>query len=262
MPFFVLFALSLFVSACADDAGGEKIHCAEPCEGERPYCDTRLGLCVRCRDDADCDGVCVGVGLAAECRECATEADCGGDHCIEGQCFECTLATEALDCGETSCDHREAPFVCTDTRRGSLGLLDVCRVDSECRTDLGFACVQTYFQGEEDGTHCLKRASLDGCQQPAKGGAKRTSASSDEEDLYCVFSESRVSASAVRAMMDEKPCDPEQGEADCGRGGLCRLLPTLAGYRCTVPCITDADCSTGATEFCLPEGFCGSGESS
>ena len=239
MKRFVFFSMLFLLIGCSDTAPKVESACPDACEGPTPICDEARGLCVACLDDVDCEG-----------------------RCFDDRCHECTLATEALDCGETSCDHREAPFACTDTRRGSLGLLDVCRVDSECRTDLGFACVQTYFQGEEDGTHCLKRASLDGCQQPAKGGAKRTSASSDEEDLYCVFSESRVSASAVRAMMDEKPCDPEQGEADCGRGGLCRLLPTLAGYRCTVPCITDADCSTGATEFCLPEGFCGSGESS
>ena len=260
MPFFVLFALSLFVSACADDAGGEKIHCAEPCEGERPYCDTRLGLCVRCRDDADCDGVCVGVGLAAECRECATEADCGGDHCIEGQCFECTLATEALDCGETSCDHREAPFACTDTRRGSLGLLDVCRVDSECWTDLGYACVQTYFQGEPEETRCLKRVSA-GCQRPTMSSRRRASVSSEESDDYCVFVESRASGAAVRAMMAGRPCELEaDAEETCGPGGLCRFLEGAGEYRCTIPCESDSECFGAETQHCSRERFCGSGQ--
>ena len=236
---FVFFSMLFLLIGCSDTAPKVESACPDACEGPTPICDEARGLCVACLDDADCEG-----------------------RCFDERCHECTLATEALDCGETSCDHREAPFACTDTRRGSLGLLDVCRVDSECWTDLGYACVQTYFQGEPEETRCLKRVSA-GCQRPTMSSRRRASVSSEESDDYCVFVESRASGAAVRAMMAGRSCDPELNPDEaCGSGGLCRFLTAPDEHRCTIPCEGHDDCFGSATGDCLAEGFCGSGESS
>lgn len=238
MKRFASVAMFLLLSACSDKPHLEpESPCPDACEGPTPICDEARGLCVACLDDADCEG-----------------------RCFDERCHECTLATEALDCGETSCDHREAPFACTDTRRGSLGLLDVCRVDSECWTDLGYACVQTYFQGEPEETRCLKRVSA-GCQRPTMSSRRRASVSSEESDDYCVFVESRASGAAVRAMMAGRPCELEaDAEETCGPGGLCRFLEGAGEYRCTIPCESDSECFGAETQHCSRERFCGSGE--
>jgi hypothetical protein len=237
MKRFASVAMFLLLSACSDKPHLEpESPCPDACEGPTPICDEARGLCVACLDDADCEG-----------------------RCFDERCHECTLATEALDCGETSCDHREAPFACTDTRRGSLGLLDVCRVDSECWTDLGYACVQTYFQGEPEETRCLKRVSA-GCERPTRRGATRASTSSDDADRFCIFAESAASGAAVQAMLAGRACDPDADAAEvCGPGGLCRFSDVVNEHRCTVPCESNDDCVGNATEHCPAARICGPG---
>lgn len=255
----VLLLVAVLFCGCGDDAdggGGKPRACPEACKGDT-VCDPALGQCVRCVADADCDeGVCVGEGDAAACAQCRTEADCGGGHCVEHACVECTLATEAHDCGPYACDHRPDQLVCTETERGSLGRLAPCVVDAECETEFGYACVETEYAGEPDGTHCLRRASL-GCQSPLTTlTSERRSVSSEVRERFCGFDMSAVGAEAVRAMIEGRTCT-QGDDANCGPGGLCRTL-LGAGARCTIPCGVAEECPTGgAASGCSGAGYCG-----
>ncbi len=129
MPYFLLrWALLLAVSGCvekdkldcdevprdercpapdaSDDVGPDaEQSCREGCAGSRPHCDEASGLCVECRDSADCaDGVCDETIHA--CVECLTDGECPSEraHCVSRSCVACAADGDCASPTAARCD--------------------------------------------------------------------------------------------------------------------------------------------------------------
>lgn len=102
---------------CTAGTCDEKGECRAPCAADvdcpkaSPHCLLAQGLCVGCREHADCDPMRPVCGQGNKCAECATDSDCtrpGFPACVKarGTCGQCTVDTQCGDAG--ACDLERA----------------------------------------------------------------------------------------------------------------------------------------------------------
>ena len=229
-------------SACIDDTpvcNSENFECvecvanAECSDRRKARCDTGANECVGCESRTDCEGI------------------AGFPECNNGTCVECTPSSEETDCDRNSCD----PFTltCTDTMLASRETCETCVADSECMEN--HRCVPMNYKGlrHPNGNtgFCLKSIALGGiCTNPYRIVISETSLSGAPEDEYCAINEGLATCEAVRALLDDDPCDPENGDADCPQpSGLCRELPGMRDtctYLCSGPSQCDEEPNPGS----------------
>ena len=226
------------------------------CTDQAQVCKTEGVICVDCNTSAECDDPEAAHCAAGtnECESCEGDTDCdnvdGLPRCQAGICVECTPANEASDCLGTSCDPRT--FACTETNVGSRETCEPCVADSECGEE-GNRCVLMEYEGQPYPDpltgFCLKSIELAGsCTNPYRIVIRRTSLSGAAADDYCGINEDLATCEAVRALLADEPCNPENGDSDCPQpSGLCRELPGVLD-RCTYLCGSVVECVTpGAT---------------
>jgi hypothetical protein len=240
---------------CAAEADGE---CTDP----TPVCEAGGFDCVECNTSAECNDP----NMAHchedthECDACVGDADCNGinglPRCQADACVQCTPAMEEDDCSGDSCDPRT--FTCTGTEVGSVATCEECVSDSECG-EAGNRCVLMAYNGQpypslETG-FCLKSIELGGsCTNPYRIVLRRTSVSGADADDYCGINENLATCQAVRALLADDLCTPENGDLDCPQpSGLCRELPGVLN-RCTYLCGSVVECVSSPA----PGSTCGS----
>ena len=233
---------------------------ASACSGETPLCDVDANACVACLDDADCTEAgaarcdpdthaCVGCDDSAQCTGITGTEVCDVEA---STCVECTVDDES-PCGDNSCD--PASNACTSTPRGETRTCEACVADSECMAD--HRCVPMTFDGAENGSFCMRRASA-GCARPFFSPLDaRVSLSGAEAATYCGIDESTVSCQAVRALLDSRAC-PDGMASTCGAPGARCEMVGLALNQCTYACAGPSEClETGPASTCN-SGYCGS----
>jgi hypothetical protein len=106
------------------DAGAVECTDDNPCGGATPHCDTAVGVCVACANDADCLGLkCDPV--AHVCYDCVSNANCSGSKPLcEPTSHDCT-ATCTTD---ADCTAAGAPPRCDAT----IGHCFDCIVPQDC----------------------------------------------------------------------------------------------------------------------------------
>src|SRR5262249_37216354 len=126
--------------------------CGGPCTAPTPFCDSRSGMCVACRSDADCPGgqlchagacmdgcsaqhACGDAGVcdvqAGVCRECIVDDDCGrlGDakrkvcDSDAGRCVACLP-------GRNNCP---GGTYCNQLGDGNYACVPGCQNDTDCQ---------------------------------------------------------------------------------------------------------------------------------
>jgi len=254
---------------CEDDTpvcDEENLRCVQclpgmeqACDAMAPVCDAASMTCV-CNTDDDCTDR----DLARcdttdnECKPCTMDAQCavvdipteGQNTCDDGTCYDCTPATEAETC-ENNVSCNAITNTCTETEIGSLGVCEECVADSECGDGMGasdaFKCILLDYQDDPfpdtDHGFCLKSVTLgDSCTNPYRIVIERPSVSEAPRDEYCAINEDLTTCPAVRALLADTACNPENGEADCPQpAGVCRELPGAVN-RCTYPCNGETQC--------------------
>jgi hypothetical protein len=253
-------------SKCVECTATDDTQCTDP----TPVCEAGGFKCVECNTSAECTDPNLAhcVEDTNECDACEGDTDCNGIDdlprwCQAGACVECTAATEAEDCGVKSCDPRTSE--CTTTDVGSRATCETCVADSECGEG-GNRCVLMEYDGrpypDVQTGFCLKSILLGGsCTNPYRTVIRRTSLSGALADDYCGINEDLATCEAVRALLADDPCDPENGDLDCPQpSGLCEELPGVLD-RCTYLCSSIVECvAPGST--CGPSGpgsYCGGG---
>jgi hypothetical protein len=233
------------------------------CQDETPVCKTDVFDCVQCNASSDCndpDAARCNTETNA-CEGCQGESDCIGidglPRCEAGTCVECTPATEAITCpNRDSCN----PITneCSGIQEGSRLTCQLCVSDRDCGEE-GNRCVPMNYQEQrypnEESGFCLKSIDLGGaCTNPYRIVINRPSLSGAEPDDYCVINEDLATCPAVRALLDDRPCDPMNGDLDCPQpSGRCRELPGMVNG-CTYFCGLPAQCPADA-----PVNTCGVG---
>jgi len=221
-----------------------------------------------CEDDLDCPFEEMSrCDLTSQtCEPCLQDVDCAGidglPRCdaAEGLCVQCAPATEAMDCGAQSCD--PATRECSDIVRGSRAECEACVSDSDCMEE--FACVPMEFGNVPlRGGYCLQETGTGQCTRPFAFPLPepRESLSGAAPALYCGVNEDLTSCDAVRALVNNEPCDDD---FDCpAAGGICRELGE-AGLGCTYACDHGTECTgTGIPSTCgnangtAEEDYCG-----
>jgi hypothetical protein len=225
-------------------------------------CKTDGVTCVDCNGSGECNDADAAhcSEITNECESCEVDNDCDGvgdlPRCQAGTCVECTPANEATDCPGTSCNPRT--FACTATDLGSRETCETCVADSECGEE-GNRCVLMEYEGQAypdlQTGFCLKSIDLGGsCTNPYRIVITRTSLSGATADEYCGINEDLATCEAVRALLADDPCNPEDGDLDCPQpSGLCRELPGNLN-RCTYLCGDVVECKSSPA----PGSTCGS----
>ncbi|MCB9656647.1 MAG: hypothetical protein H6726_03270 [Sandaracinaceae bacterium] len=250
-----------------------------------PACNTSTGDCTLCDIDsesADCPGQrCFNQTSCTECRpgtasvdctmpskpQCNTIGECAActmdDHCshisgrprcVSGTCRACTLATEGTDCGANSCN--PATLTCTTTPRFSRSVCESCVSDTECiqgGPGNTFRCVPMNFQGTGLGGFCLREAP--GCSAPyAVPIVNVVSLSGATASNYCGLNQTVTSCSAVRVMIESRPCPGGTDDECMVPGGRCETVGSIFD-QCTYGCSVANECVSG---FFCNAGYCGS----
>jgi hypothetical protein len=198
--------------------------CDPACTGATPFCDTSggAGVCIGCRDTADCESPSICDPTTHACVGCTATEGCGGSTpiCDDGRCVACT---ETAGC--------EAPRFCDLSVRG--GECVTCTATAGCGEGqlcdlsvLGGRCVTcTPYAGCETG---------EVCDTTVEGGA-------------C------VTCTASAGCTDGHVCDTSVEGGTCvvctadgnGCSGTTDVCDTsVAGGRC-VECVGNPDCAAG-----------------
>ena len=244
---------------CLDDV--ECVECTENdddlCTERSQICNVELSECVDCLRDSDCTapGASVCNLDANECEPCETDTQCNdvdglpptNNACDDRECVDCTPETEADSCPEgDSCN--PVTNVCSGIQPGTRETCEPCVSDRDCG-DEGNRCVPMDYQEErfpdEESGFCLKSIDLGGpCVNPYRIVITRTSLSGADPDAYCGINEELATCRAVRALVTDTRCDPENEDADCPQpSGLCENL-TDGNDTCTYRCNEIQECLT------------------
>jgi hypothetical protein len=112
-------------------------------------------------------------------------------------------------------------------------------------------CVPMTFNGTSHGGYCLQRVGS-GCTQPYSVTVTAASLSGAASEAYCGINQALTTCEAVLDLTGSKICTAST-ECGCSRdssgactaagiGGLCQVVGSLAGTRCTIPCGSNANC--------------------
>jgi hypothetical protein len=243
--------------------------------GGNGVCDTASGTCVECLAGADCT-----TPAAAVCNTgtntceatCTRDADCSRFdgtngtstapvcNTMTGACVQCTVKNETA-CGASSCN--PATNACTTTPRASIDVCRACVADSECLgAELATPtarCVPMTFGTDtttKRGSYCLAVATETSCAQPFKVNISATSVSG-VAGVFCGINQTATTCEAVLDMGASRSCT---ADASCGTGvgGLCKDfdLSSASDLRCTIPCGSNDQCTSGKTCSSLTAGYC------
>ena len=220
--------------------------------------DPANNACVGCRDDSECtdpDAARCDAGTCAPCDDSAQCTEAGAGVCSAGSCVECDADDESA-CGSDVCD--VAAQTCTDTPAGTTGLCQPCVSDRQCSP--GRVCAPMTFEGTDLGHFCLWRQ--DATEGPAGSCLNTPPYAQIRADITTMSGDTATICSlgltTCDALEDFRSVDcTEPGTAvdpdpldECGvpglDDGLCRTLDAVTN-RCTIPCLSNEDCRTGAT---------------
>ena len=232
-------------STCASTCSGDE-DCNDPMAA---HCDD--DVCKPCVEDTQCDG--------------ADGLDELGNACDAGVCVDCTVESEDTTCpDQMACD--PATSECTEVRVGALDVCEECVADSQCGDDgapsEAFRCVEMFYDENRypnaDVGFCLKSIELGGtCANPFRIPLTRPSLSGADPDDYCGINENLATCPAVRALVEDQDCNPDNGDDDCPQpSGLCRELPGMTNT-CTYRCASIIECLENDPEG-RPGSTCGS----
>lgn len=227
-------------------------------------CDATTKACVECLAPADCPNATAAKCDAGTCAKCTSNDDCahiaGKTTCDTGvgECVQCTGKDYAA-CGESMgtpliCD--TVTRTCTTTKEHSAGLCSVCVSDAHCQT--GQLCVKEQYGSptkQDVGYFCFSRqAAVPGADctlldnQPYVATLKKqTTIDGDTADI-CGLA---VSTCIARKQFRSKDCKTSSAADDqkCGfaPGKDSKCSPFGASqFLCTMTCLSDFDCPTGA----------------
>lgn len=201
--------------------------CGSACSGETSFCDLNRGQCVQCLESAHCSNPSEPSCISGTCSPCTENGDCADVagrnvcHLQTATCVACTIGnTES--CGDFSCDLQSN--TCTTTKKGSVGVCEPCRANSECKIDHG--CAPVWFQGEPRGYTCLK-LEVRGCVPPLTVATPlRVSPGGSLGLEYCGVNEDKTTCEAALDAAAMKIC---ASPSDCGVAGLDDSVCTSQG---------------------------------
>jgi hypothetical protein len=242
------------------------VECTESpdCGGTTPVCKLAPGggtapvnTCVECVENADCQGN-PGASLCQnnQCVPCVADGDCsfvdsngivaGGTPlhvCDSGACVECN-ARNRTNCGTNACD--SLAKTCSNFPVGSAGPCDTCVSDAQCATNS--RCVQQTVGGTPQYFCYPLQSASNLCT--TNGFADQESVATIDSPSAAVCLQRETTCPAFVDYVSGQECDDANDDEACGAEGSCELGPQ--GFRCTISCISAADCSGGS---CL-SGLC------
>lgn len=245
---------------------------SEYCTERTLICDIGTSACVECSGDQDCTDPKAARCVNGVCEPCTEDVQCDGANglgaennaCDGGDCVDCTPDTEGTTCpGAMAC--HPVTKECTDTTVGDLDVCEECVSDSQCgennEASDAHRCVPMFYElpdarfPNDEAGFCLKSIELGGtCTNPFRIPLTRPSLSGAEADEYCGINENLATCPAVRALVQDQDCNPDNGDADCPQpSGLCRELPGMTN-RCTYLCSDIVECKSPPA----PGSTCGS----
>ena len=216
--------------------------------------DPANNACVGCRDDSECtdpDAAHCDAGTCAPCDDSAQCTEAGAGVCSAGSCVECDADDESA-CGSDVCD--VAAQTCTDTPAGTTGLCQPCVSDRQCSP--GRVCAPMTFEGTDLGHFCLWRQDategggpMGSCLSSRPYAEARADVTTVSGDTATICSLALTTCDALEDFRAVDCATPFDSDDECGVAGLddglCRVVDGVTN-RCTVPCLSNEDCRTGA----------------
>ena len=200
--------------------------------------DETLMECVTCQQDADCNDPGASRCMDGACVPCTDISHCAGiadaNFCDAGRCVECTALDESA-CGNNSC----FAGACTTTQRGSVGVCEACRADSECQT--GTACVPMQFAAIFRATGYCLPLDTGGCMTaPYSVAISRDTLSTGTTTAVCTINEDLTTCEALADYNSSCGDDSDCGDSTLD-DGICEPVD-FEFARCTSRCSDTSEC--------------------
>jgi hypothetical protein len=200
-----------------------------------------IDTCVECTANTNCTAPGASRCTGNECAQCAADADCshipGLNVCDGGTCVQCTGPKRAA-CGGNVCDSLNK--VCSNRVARSAALCDDCVSDDECSTTA--RCVEQTV-GATPSYFCYPAQAAGPCATLGFAEVSPAIATIDAPSaLVCLQRD--TTCPAFLNYISGQECDDEDDDSACGAEGSCEVGP--GGFRCTISCISAADCSGGS----------------